>query len=136
MRIITRLLLVMLAVTTWSGISRAQNQEISIGETNFPIKKWGRQRVSFEITNNTDWIKYLVVEADISFEGSFVNPRRVRYTNFTIGPKATTTINPEIEIPSNYGQMTFWLRIHDVVDTLDNLSAGQVVYEQPFMMKL
>ena len=132
MRLFRGLILLALVVMTLVEPGRSQDQEVVVGETSFPERKWGRQTISFEVTNNTDWLKYLIVEADISFKGSFLNPRRVRYSNFVVGPGGTMTIKPEIEIPANYGEMKFWLRIHDVVDTLDDISLGRVVFEQPF----
>jgi hypothetical protein len=117
-----------------SGCADAQDREVVVGDIDFPQRVWGSQNIPFEVTNHTDWLKFLVVETDVSFEGSYVNPHRVTRSNFYLEPGART-IDPVIEIPPNYGKLTFWLRIYDVVDTLDDLSLGTKVFEQPFNLR-
>jgi hypothetical protein len=123
------------AVLIMVAAATAQQPEIRVGKIPFPEHKWGTQSVKFEVTNNTDMLKFLTVETDISFEDSYVNPRRIVRTNFVVPPEAVQELNPELEIPSNYGQLVLWLRIYDVVDTLDDLSLGTKVFEQPFRIK-
>jgi hypothetical protein len=120
-----------LAAATASG----QDPEVIVGEIEFPKRTWGVQALPFEITNNTDWLKFLVVETDAAFEGSYVNPHRVVRTTFVLEPSDRKTVDSKLEIPPNYGKLTLRIRIYDVVDTLDDLSVGTVVFEQPFMIK-
>jgi len=125
------LLEALLAVST----AAAQQPDIVVGKIPFPEREWGRQNLAFQVTNVTPALKFLTVETDIAFEGSYVNPRRVTRTNFMVMPESSTQITPELEIPSNYGNLKLWIRIFDVVDTLDDISLGQQVFEQPFHIK-
>ncbi len=123
--------LLMLLGVAWC----AQAQEVTIGKIDFPERVWGEQTMAFEVTNNSEWLKFMVVQADIAFEGSYVNPTRERFTNFVLEPAETKVFRPVLEIPGNYGTVTVWLRIYDVVDTLDDLSLGTQLFEQPFKMQ-
>jgi len=120
------ILTVLLVIGTVIGVSAQEPEpEVIVGETGFPKNAWGKQNLSFEVTNQTDWLKFLVVE------GSYATPHRVTRTNFILEPFAKLTVDPELEIPGNYGQMVLWLRIYDVVDTLDDMSLGVQLFEQP-----
>ena len=112
----------------------AQEPEIVIGTIGFPERVWGEQTIKFDVTNTVDWVKYLVLETEVSFEDSYVTPHRVRRTNFTAVP-GTSEARAVMEIPPNYGQLTFWVRVYDVVDTLDDISLGTQVFEQPFKVR-
>ncbi|MCD6250208.1 MAG: hypothetical protein J7J98_07765 [candidate division Zixibacteria bacterium] len=130
------ILTVLLVIGTVIGVSAQEPEpEVIVGETGFPKNAWGKQNLSFEVTNQTDWLKFLVVETDVKFEGSYATPHRVTRTNFILEPFAKLTVDPELEIPGNYGQMVLWLRIYDVVDTLDDMSLGVQLFEQPFRIK-
>ena len=112
----------------------AQEPEVIVGDIDFPVREWGEQKISFEVTNTTDWVKYLVVETEVSFDESYVTPHRVRQTNFVVEP-GTSAIRPVMEIPPNYGRLTLWVRVYDVIDTLDDLSLGTSLFEQPFNLR-
>ncbi|MCX6835609.1 MAG: hypothetical protein NTW07_10845 [candidate division Zixibacteria bacterium] len=129
-----RLIITLVAALTAANVA-AQEPEVVVGEIAFPQHVWGMQTLPFEVTNNTDWLKFLVVETDGAFEGSYVNPHRVVHTTFILEPLARTTVESKLEIPPNYGQLKLWLRIYDVVDTLDDPGLGTLVFEQPFSIK-
>jgi len=130
----TWLMLTLITLGVSAGVL-AQEPEVIVGEIGFPQRVWGVQPLPFEVTNNTDWLKFLIVETDAQFEGSYVNPHRVVRANFVLEPSARITVEPKLEIPSNYGRLTFWVRIYDVVDTLDDMSLGTLLFEQPFMLR-
>ena len=113
----------------------AQQPDLVVGQIPFPKREWGTQNVAFEIKNNSSLLKFVVVETDITFEGSYVNPQRIHRANYVVVPEATTTVNAQVEIPSNYGDMNLVYRLYDVVDTLDDLSLGRKFFEQPFLIK-
>ncbi|MEW5795638.1 MAG: hypothetical protein AB1772_04685 [Candidatus Zixiibacteriota bacterium] len=113
----------------------AEDPEVIVGEIGFPKRVWGTGTLEFDVTNRTDWLKFLVVETDVTFEGSYVNPHRVTRTPFVLEPSAKTRFEPRIVIPSNYGLMKLWVRLYDVVDTLDVLAAGTKLFEQPFNIR-
>jgi len=108
--------------------------ELAIGNIDIPSFRWGRQTATFEVTNNSDWMKYVTVETEISFEGSYLNPVRVIHTSYPLVPGETSELTPEIDVPGNYGKASLYVRLYDVVDTLDELMPGQKVFEQPFKL--
>ena len=129
-------LTVILVIGTATCISAQEPEaEVIVGEIAFPEKAWGRQNLHFEVTNLTDWLKFLVVETDVKFEDSYATPHRVIRSNFILEPSVQLTINPVLEIPGNYGKMILWVRIFDVVDTLDDMSLGVQLFEQPFQVR-
>jgi predicted transcriptional regulator len=109
-----------------------QNAEISIGEVSLDKLHWGEQKAVFEITNYTDYLKFIKVITEITFEGTYLNPSRERTQNFILEPFQTRTIDPAFNVPPNFGKAKMLLRIYDVVDTLDELLPSQLVMEQPF----
>ena len=111
-----------------AGSLAAQQPELVVGSIDFPERAWGNQELPFEVTNNTDWLKFLVIEAHVGFEGSYVNPHRVTRTNVVLEP-GKLAVEVDLVVPSNYGLMTLWLRIYDVVDTLDDLTLGTKIFE-------
>jgi hypothetical protein len=108
--------------------------ELAIGSIDIPSFRWGRQTATFEVTNNSDWMKYVTVETEIRFEGSYLNPVRVVQTHYPLIPGETSVLTPEIDVPGNYGKASLYVRLYDVVDTLDELMPGQKVFEQPFKL--
>jgi hypothetical protein len=127
--------MLILLILSVSAAVFAQEPEVIVGEIGFPQRVWGIQTLPFEVTNNTDWLKFLIVETDAQFEGSYVNPHRVVHANFVLEPAARIKVEPKLEIPPNYGRLTFWVRIYDVVDTLDDMALGTLLFEQPFMLR-
>ena len=130
-KLVVMTLIAVLAATTGC----AQQPEVIVGKIGLPEQAWGMQTLPFDVTNNTDWLKFLIVETDVAFEGSYVNPHRVVRTNFVLEPLMKLTVDSRLEIPPNYGQLFLKIRIYDVVDTLDNLVLGKVVFEQPFSIR-
>ncbi len=125
----------LLGLMLLTGVAAAQSAEVTVGKIDFPQRVWGTQQISFDIANQTDQLKFIVVESDITFEDSYAGGRRVKYSNFPLGPEMEMTINPMLDIPGNYGQATCWVRLHDVVDTLDDVSLGTKLFEQKFLLK-
>lgn len=118
-----------------SGITAAREAEVTVGPIDFPQRVWGTQQIQFDVTNHTEYLKFIVVESDITFEDSYAGARRVKLSNFPLGPGMETTINPTLEIPGNYGRASCWLRLYDVVDTLDDVTLGTKIFEQEFKLR-
>ena len=128
-------LILALLLSGFTTAARAEDPELIVGEIAFPKRVWGTQPLPFEVTNNTDWLKFLVVETDVTFEDSYVKPHRVVRTNFVMEPSMKIRVEPTVVIPPNYGVMSLRVRVYDVVDTLDDLAMGRVVFEQPFTVR-
>ncbi len=120
----------------WSVAAFAADpSEITVSEIKLPDLNWGLRTASFEVTNNTDWVKFLTVETEVTFTGHYLNPRRYSRTNYPLEPQFTKTLNPVIDIPANFGEAKLYIRIYDMVDTLDALSSGTMLFEQPFTLQ-
>jgi hypothetical protein len=113
----------------------AQTPDLVVGKIETPNLRWGRQRISFEITNNSDDVKFIVVETQVKFQGEYLNPVRTAHTNHPIEPQFSRPITADVDIPGNYGSATLKVTIYDVVDTLDDLGTATKVLEQPFYLK-
>ena len=124
------LALILLAV----GWSYAQQPDIIVGKVDLPSLRWGNQKANIEMENTTDMVKFVVVETDISFSGSYLNPERKTISNLYLEPMTKKIVHPKFYVPSNYGKAEIKIRMYDVVDTLDEILPGQKFYEQPFFI--
>jgi len=106
--------------------------ELTIGRIDIPSFRWGRQIATFEVTSNSDWMKFITVETEIRFKGSYLNPERIVHTHYPLEPGQSRILTPQIDVPGNYGKAVLSIRLYDVIDTLDAILPGQQVFEQPF----
>jgi hypothetical protein len=113
----------------------AQSSDLVVGTVETPNLRWGTQRAAFEIENKSDDVKFIVIETEITFKGEYLNPVRLAHSYYPLEPQFSRTIKPLVEIPGNYGSATLRISIYDVVDTLDDLSTANKVFEQPFFLK-
>jgi hypothetical protein len=131
-----RMLLAAMCIAAATGISAsAATHDLVVGNIETPNLRWGVEQASFDITNNSDDIKFIIVETQISFQGEYLNPVRTAHTSYPLEPQFTRTIKPVIDIPGNYGSANLKITIYDVVDTLDELTSGTKVFEQPFFLR-
>ena len=108
---------------------------IQVGDVPWPNLVWGLRTVSFDMTNTGDWVKFATVTTDIGrFEGSYTNSHRATKAHFILPPDETIKCELPVNIPGNYGLCTLWVKVYEVVDTLDDPSLGELVMEQPFRM--
>jgi len=61
--------------------SHAHQQELSVGQISIPPQRWGEQTASFEVTNNVNNVKYLMVKTEVQFTGSYLSPNRCEQTH-------------------------------------------------------
>lgn len=134
MRSILVTAVLLFSLTVLAGASAAQSDEVTVGKIDFPQRAWGLQEIKFPITNNSGYFKYIAVQSDISFEESYSGAQRLKQSNFLVPPNEETVINPMIDIPGNYGKASCWIRLYDVVDTLDDISLGNLLFEQEFRL--
>jgi DNA-binding MarR family transcriptional regulator len=125
-------ILVMSLVLVMSGDSRAQEEELIVGEISLPSLRWGPQEAVFDVTNNAVYGRVVSVKTEISFEGTYLNPVRTTRSNYFVEPGATKTINQDVFIPGNYGKAGLVIEVYEVVDTLDPVLPYQRVVRQPF----
>ncbi len=104
----------------------------SVGEIDFSSLRWGRQTAQFEVTNNTDELKFVTVETEVKFTGSYLNPNRRTRSHYVLKPLEARILLPAVHIPGNYGRAEITIYLYDVVDTLDITLPGQKFFEQPF----
>ncbi len=130
-----RILLAATTVFVLIAGAQAQTPDLVVGKIEIPNLQWGIHRASFDITNNSDDIKFVVVETQITFQGEYLNPVRTAHTNYPLEPQFTRTLSPVVDIPGNYGSATLKIAVYDVIDTLDDLSTATKVFEQPFYLR-
>jgi len=109
--------------------------EILVGVIDFSSLRWGWQTASFEVTNNGSDLKFLAIELEVQFAGSYLNPNRRTRTYCILQPLESKTLTPAIYIPGNYGTTQLTVALYDVVDTLDLLLPTQRFFQQPFSIK-
>jgi len=110
--------------------SHAHQQELSVGQISIPPQRWGEQTASFEVTNNVNNVKYLMVKTEVQFTGSYLSPNRCEQTHYVLEPLESRTLTTAVYIPGNYGQAKVTFSFCDVVDTLDTLVPGQKFFEK------
>lgn len=115
-----------------STIGCAQPGELVVGDISMRGLRWGEHRIPVELTNNTDLVKYVVIETEVTFDGTYLDPVRYSRVNYILDMKESRVVNLHVTIPSNFGKATVTVAVHDVVDTLDVLMPYQKVFEQPF----
>lgn len=129
---VTLLSVLLIVLTFASGF--AQQQDVTVGDVELPNLNWGRQKGQFEITNNTDYLKFITVVTEIKFSESYLAPQRIAKTHFLLDGQVTSLITPIVDIPGNYGRASIEVKIYDVVDTLDAVEVGRLLVEQQFVI--
>jgi hypothetical protein len=112
----------------------AQQPDVTVSSVELPNLNWGRQQGAFEVTNHTDYWKFITVVTDIRFSESYLTPERTAKTHFILDGQVTSLLTPILDIPGNYGRADIRVRIYDVVDTLDAFEAGELLVEQDFVI--
>ena len=108
---------------------------IQVGEIPWPHLVWGQRTIQFDMTNTGEWVKFATVTTDIGkFDGSYTTPHRSTRAHYILPPDMVTKCELPVNIPGNYGLCTLWVRVYEVVDTLDEPDLGELVLEQPFRM--
>jgi hypothetical protein len=129
LRTITLCLVLTSAPTTF-----AQQADITVGNVKTPSLRWGKQIVLIPLTNSTDYLKYVVIETKIIFQGAYLHPQRVDRINYVLKPTGTDTVRAPIDIPGSFGEANMTVTAYDVVDTLDVILPYQKFFEQPFSL--
>ncbi len=113
----------------------ADDGDLSVGDVDLSGLGWGDQTISIEVENKTDYLKYIISNTNLTFEGVYANPEFRVKTVYILEPYQKINISPEFFIPGNYGTVTINLTMYDVIDTLDELMPWSKFYEQPFIIK-
>lgn len=109
----------------YAGLLSAQDITVGTGELQLPEFKWGAQPVQLTVTNNSEYMKFVVSVIHVEFaEADPPYSRDDRFNDF-LQPGATKTIEPFVYIPGSYGPATITMDFYDVVDTLDAVSFGE-----------
>lgn len=111
-------------------LAQATSNDITFDSFDLPMARWGTQQGVIEVTNNADYLKFLIVETDLTFEGEYLNPERLQKFNYILPPGERRTVTFEIAVPGNFGKGVLNVTVHDVVDTLDDILPGQKVFSQ------
>ena len=126
-----QLLIVAMVILTLSAC--AQGPDIIVGDIERDLR-WGNRQVVFEVTNKTSDLKFLTVETEIQFSGSYLTPNRRAILHVILPPESSETVTATLYIPGNYGVANGRITVYDVVDTLDIILPNQKVFEDNFMI--
>ncbi|MEA3297211.1 MAG: hypothetical protein U9R56_05045 [candidate division Zixibacteria bacterium] len=127
------LMLLVMSVIVPAGNVSCEEPKIVVGDVDLPMR-WGTQQAVFKVTNKTEGVRFLTIEVEVQFEGSYLNPNRRVRSHFLLLPMTTEVISPTVYIPGSYGRAKATITIYDVVDTLDALLPGQKFFQQYFSM--
>ena len=133
-RILSVLLLTGLILV--QGVSAQTAGEVSVGEIKLEKLAWGEQKASFEVVNNTEYLKFITVTTDIVFEGVYLQPSRSKTSFYILEPEQVRMVEPVFDIPTNFGRAKMNLVVYDVVDTLDRILPTQKVAEQNYQINI
>ncbi|MFZ5980839.1 MAG: winged helix-turn-helix domain-containing protein [Candidatus Zixiibacteriota bacterium] len=128
--------LLMMGLSQVQCTSAQETSQVAVGEIKLERLAWGEQKASFEVINNTDYLKFITVTTDIVFEGVYLQPARKKTSYFILGPEQTRLVEPVFDIPANFGRARMDLTVYDVVDTLDQLLPTQKIAEQTFKVNI
>ena len=115
-------------------VSSVLAQDLVVGDSKMPPLKWGKQTLDYEMTNNTDYLKFIAIKIDIQFSGSYLHPHRNTTSFAYLVPQETSTISANYVVPGNFGKANIKVELYDVVDTLDLILPDQKFFEQPFVL--
>ncbi len=108
--------------------------DITVGANKMPPLKWGEQTARFDLTNNSDYLKWIAVEIEVQYTGSYLSPSRKTVSFQPAMPEELTEISARLDIPGNYGQAEVKVNMYEVVDTLDDILPYQKFFEQHFFL--
>ncbi len=123
-------LLTALFIGLAAGVSA--KDDLTVGEVDLTGVHWGLQTFDLNVTNTGDYLRFLVVQTDVVVDGPYLTPHRTTRSNYYVPPGESKQVHPTILIPPTYGEAQIYVRIHDVVDTLDKILPSQTILEQPF----
>lgn len=85
---------------------------------------WGKQERRIEISNLSGDYKFLTVNCRaISTKHGYSRPRTFK-SNYIVFPKMDTVLMYVIDVPENIAPVQVEISVHDVIDTLDDISWG------------
>jgi len=96
--------------------------------------RWGARPAAFEVTNKSENLKFLTLETEIQFSGSYLTPHRRAMSHVIVPAGITETVTATVHIPGNYGRADGRITLYDVIDTLDAILPGQKCFEDNFMI--
>jgi hypothetical protein len=121
--------------SVWAQTPDSTKQpDVFVGRINFPSLRWGTQKAEIPLRNNTDQLKFIIINTHLAFSGSYVNPERSTHNSTFLEPGGEVTVTADVEIPPNYGHAELEVTLYDVVDTLDQVLPGQKFYSQTFQL--
>ena len=127
------ILLTLLTVALAGGVSA--REDLTIGKIDLTGIHWGLQTFDLDVANTGDYLRFLVVETDVVIDGPYLTPHRKTRSNYYVLPGESKKVHPTILIPPTYGEAQIYVRVHDVVDTLDQILPSQTILEQPFKIR-
>lgn len=125
-------ILVTLALALGPGAVLVNAQDIKFDVPTIDASKlgWGRRTFPIKITNKGEYLKYVSVVTDVKCRRGNYAPERKVTRNYALYPGDSVNGEALLLIPGHYGDISFELKLYDVIDTLDQLLESQVIQKQ------
>jgi len=91
---------------------------------------WGRHTFPVKIANKGEYLKYISVVGYVKCLTGENPPNRKVFKNYALFPGDSVTGEGILFVPGNYGDISFELKVYDVIDTLDQLMESQAINSQ------
>ncbi|MGH8015686.1 MAG: hypothetical protein ACREBV_05805, partial [Candidatus Zixiibacteriota bacterium] len=91
---------------------------------------WGRHTFPVKVVNHGEYLKYMAVSTNVRCKGVRLSPERNVSRFFSIYPDDSAVTQGVLQVPANYGEISYEVKLYDVVDTLDILLESQVINSQ------
>jgi hypothetical protein len=125
-------IVLMLVLVGAAGLADGQenSDDVSLIAPDLSNFSWGRQVASFDVTNHTDYLRFIVIKQYLTLVGQSQTIHRTMTKNEVLWPGETRTIDAVVNIPGIFGTGNLYIGLYDVVDTLDELFDGYDIFQR------
>lgn len=109
---------------------------IEIRNLSLPEGGWGEKKITFEVFNHEEYVKFIVLEYGVEFRGASGAYNSDERFCAHLEPGFWFRMEPDVTIPGNYGEVSVTLRFYDVVDTLDTVFPEQKFLDTSISMEV
>ncbi len=126
------IILAISALTFGAGAAAGNAAEIMTEVPTIDASKlrWGRHTFPVKITNQGEYLKYVSVMAEVKCGGGNYAPERKVTGNYALYPGDSAIGEAVLLVPGQFGEISFELKLYDVIDTLDQLLESQIIRKQ------
>ena len=127
--------LALIACAVFAVIVHAQPQ-MEVVKVEEPEWTWGSQAINMTVRNNSEYVRFLVIKADLESQGKGEKWQiSSKFTTY-VAPQTVAEMAPVVTILGNYGPAMVTLTAFDVVDTLDVVLPEQQFLDTTFQFTI